>query len=52
MDRFWYSYDENFDKLLQAFIILALSSILMAVAGIFEVYITLPLGKFLFSFLS
>jgi uncharacterized membrane protein SpoIIM required for sporulation len=50
--RFLYAYDENFDKLLQAFILLAVASVLMAIAGIFEVYITLPLGKFLLSVLS
>ena len=51
-DRFVQAYDENFDKLLQAFILLAVASILMVIAGIVEVYVTLPLGKFLLSFLS
>lgn len=50
LDRFIYSYDLNFDKLLQALILLAISSILMIIAGIIEAYITLPLGKFLLSF--
>lgn len=50
IDRILYSYEKNFDKLLQAFIILMFASILMIVAGIFEVYITLPLGEFLLSF--
>ena len=48
-DRLIYSYDKNFDKLLQAFILLALASVLMIIAGIIEAYITLPLGEFLFS---
>ena len=52
LKRFINAYDENFDKLLQAFILLAVASILMAVAGIFEVYVTLPLGRFLLSILS
>ncbi len=52
LDRFVNAYDENFDKLLQAFILLAVASILMVIAGIVEVYVTLPLGKFLLSFLS
>ena len=47
--RFLYAYDENFNKLLQAFILLAIASVLMVIAGIFEVYITLPLGRFLLS---
>lgn len=52
MDRLIYSYDKNFDKLLQSFIILLFAVILMVIAGIFEVYITLPVGKFVLSFLS
>lgn len=52
IDRLIYSYDKNFDKLLQSFIILIIAVILMIIAGIFEVYITLPLGKFLLSVLS
>lgn len=48
-DRLIYSYDKNFDKLLQAFILLALASVLMFIAGIIEAYITLPLAEFLFS---
>ncbi|WP_296879804.1 stage II sporulation protein M [uncultured Methanobrevibacter sp.] len=48
-DRLIYSYDKNFDKLLQAFILLALASVLMIIAGIIEAYITLPLAEFLFS---
>lgn len=47
-DRLIYSYDKNFDKLLQAFILLALASVLMIIAGIIEAYITLPLAEFLF----
>ena len=48
-DRLIYSYDKNFDKLLQSFILLALASVLMIIAGIIEAYITLPLAEFLFS---
>ena len=50
--RIVYAYSENFNLLLQAFIILAVASVLMAVAGIVECYITLPLGKYLMSVLS
>jgi uncharacterized membrane protein SpoIIM required for sporulation len=37
---------------MQAFILLAIAAMLMAVAGIIEVYVTLPLGRFLLSILS
>ena len=47
--RLVFSYDKNFNKLLQAFILLAISSILMVIAGIIEVYFTLPIGKFFLS---
>lgn len=47
IDRLFYSYEVNFDKLLQAFIILLIASILMVIAGLIEVYLTIPIGKFL-----
>ena len=52
IERIVFSYDENFDKLLQAFILLLISSILMVIAAIFEVYLTLPIAEFLMSVLS
>ena len=52
LERFIDAYCENFDKLMQAFILLAIAAMLMAVAGIIEVYVTLPLGRFLLSILS
>lgn len=52
IDRFIHSYDANFDKLLHALILFAIAVILMVIAGIIEVYITLPLGKFLLSGIS
>ena len=44
------SFDLSFDKLKQAFILLVISSILMVIAGLFEVYLTLPIANFIFSF--
>lgn len=49
MDRLLFSYDKHFNKLLQALILLGVSSILMFIAAIFEVYFTLPIAEFLLS---
>lgn len=49
IDRIVFSYDENFNRLLHAFILLAISSVLMFIAAIIEVYLTLPIGRFLLS---
>ena len=49
IDRLLFSYDKHFNKLLQALILLGISSILMFIAAIFEVYLTLPIAKFLLS---
>ena len=48
-ERLFFAYDKNFNKLLQAFILLAISSVLMFIAAIVEVYFTLPIGEFLLS---
>jgi len=43
------SYVDNFDKLKQAIILLAVSAILMIIAGFIEVYLTLPIAEFITS---
>lgn len=45
------SFNQNFDKLKEAFIIFSISCLLMFIAGIFEVYITIPFVEFVLSFL-
>lgn len=45
------SYVMNFDKLKQSLILLAVASILMVIAGIFEVYLTIPIAEFIYSML-
>ena len=52
LEKFETSFDENFDKLKQAFILLLIGSILMVIAGFIEAYVTLPLGNYLLSILS
>lgn len=52
LDRMVYAYGENFRILLHSLIILLVAAILMAIAGIVESYITLPLGKYLMSFIA
>lgn len=47
--RLWFSYEKNFGKLLQAFILLAVSIVLMVIAGIIETYFTLSIAKFFLS---
>ncbi len=46
------SFAEGFDKLKQAIILLVIASILMAIAGFVEAYLTLPIVEFLYSILS
>lgn len=46
------SFSESFDKLKQALILFLIASILMAIAGFFEAYLTLPIAEFIYPFLS
>ena len=43
------SFYENFDKLKQALIIFAVAAILMVIAGIVEVYLTIPIANYILS---
>ena len=45
------SFDESADKLKQAIILLVIASILMAIAGFVEVYLTLPIAEFILNFI-
>lgn len=44
------SFEMSFDKLKQAIILLIIASILMAIAGFVEAYLTLPIAEFLLKF--
>lgn len=44
---FQFSFDENFDKLKQALIIFGVSVVLMIIAGIVEVYLTIPIADYI-----
>ena len=46
------SYVENFDKLKQSIMLLLVATVLMIIAGIFEVYLTLPIANFILSISS
>jgi uncharacterized membrane protein SpoIIM required for sporulation len=46
------SFSASFDKLKQAVILLAVASILMAIAGFIEVYLTLPIAEWIFSIVT
>lgn len=46
------SYDASYPKLKQAFIIFILASVLMAIAGFVETYLTLPIAEFLYPFFA
>ncbi len=46
---FYDSYVENFDKLKQAILLLMVSTILMAIAGFVEVYLTISIADFISS---
>ena len=45
------SFDESVYKLKQAIILLVIASILMAIAGFVEVYLTLPIAEFILNFI-
>lgn len=46
------SFNASSKKLKQAIILLIIASVLMAIAGVFEVYFTIPIAKFILSVLS
>jgi uncharacterized membrane protein SpoIIM required for sporulation len=46
------SFNASCDKLKQAIILLVIASILMAIAGFVEVYLTLPIAKSIISILA
>lgn len=46
------SFGSSYDKLKQALILLAVASILMAIAGFVEAYLTLPIAEFLYSIIT
>ena len=48
-NQLYESYVENFDKLKQAIILLMVATVLMIIAGIFEVYLTIPIANFIIS---
>ena len=45
------SFDESFVKLKQAIILFVIASILMAIAGFVEVYLTLPIAELILNFI-
>lgn len=45
------SFDASFIKLKQALILLVIASILMAIAGFVEAYLTLPIAEFILNFI-
>ena len=51
-NKLYASYVENFDKLKQAIILLMVATVLMIIAGVIEVYLTLPIAEFITSILS
>ena len=48
-NKLYASYVENFDKLKQAIILLMVATVLMIIAGVIEVYLTLPIAEFITS---
>ena len=46
------SFNESSEKLKQAIILLVIASILMAIAGFIEVYLTIPIAEFIYSIVS
>ncbi|WP_405321962.1 stage II sporulation protein M [Methanobrevibacter thaueri] len=52
LNKLYASYVENFDKLKQAIILLMVATVLMIIAGVIEVYLTLPIAEFITSILS
>ncbi len=51
-NKLYASYVENFDKLKQAIILLMVATVLMIIAGVIEVYLTLPIAEFITSIFS
>ena len=51
-NQLYESYVENFDKLKQSIMLLLVATVLMIIAGIFEVYLTLPIANFILSISS
>ena len=49
---FYYAFNANADKLIQAIILLISASVLMAIAGFVEAYLTIPIAHFLSSILG
>ncbi len=52
VDRLLFSYDYNFDILKQSLLLLAISIILMVIAGIVEAYFTVPIANLILSFVG
>ena len=48
-DRIYNSFIDNIDKIKHALILFVISMILMVIAGIIEVYVTIPFSKFVLS---
>ena len=48
-DKLVYSLEKNYDKLKQSLILLGAAVILMAIAGVIEVYLTVPIANFILS---
>ena len=46
------SFNASFDKLKQAIILFVIASVLMAIAGVVEAYLTLPIAKFILTILG
>ena len=46
------SFEASFDKLKQALILLVIASVLMAIAGVVEAYMTIPIANFIVSVLG
>ena len=47
-----YALDESYDKLKQSLILLAVAVVLMIIAGIVEVYCTVPIANYIFQFIA
>ena len=48
-DKLVYSLEKNHDKLKQSLVLLGVAVILMAIAGVIEVYLTVPIANFILS---
>lgn len=48
-DKLVYSLEKNYDKLKQSLVLLGVAVILMAIAGVIEVYLTVPIANFILS---